>query len=286
MATTNINPKGGETSTKHGLRSKARKAFNTQPVEAIVWLPRTVPMTTAVLALLCIIQGLTELGDMTTIRATWGFDPAYPHSWLTYAFVHDGRAHLIHNTLLILLPAGRIIELHLGRTRLALLILFTAIAAAVMLAVAVPEYWETGGNPVGLSAVSHAIFVIGVYIGARITFTQLATTLASKPGFGAIRGGPWPALATPLGLTAAGTWITVAMEYEWPNQDAAERVAHSFGILAGAMAAVLIATTSDKVRARHAGRALIGFAIAVTLSFILVATMTVSATPVGPEAGG
>ena len=270
----------------HRLRSKARKAFNTQPLEAIVWLPRTVPLTAAVLALLCIIQGLTELGDMTTIRATWGFDPAYPHSWLTYAFVHNDRAHLIHNTLLILLPAGGMIELHLGRTRLALLILFAAIAAAVMLAVAVPEYWETGGNPVGFSAVSHAIFVIGVYIGARITFIQLATTLSSRPGFAAIRGGPWPALATLLGLTAAGTWVTVAMSYEWPNQDAAERVAHSFGILAGALAAVLIATTSDKVRARHAGRPLIGFTIAVTLSFILVATITVSATPFGPETGG
>ena len=107
------------------------------------------------------------------------------------------------------LPSGALVELYLGKTRLLVIILFTAVAAAGMAGIAVPQYWDTKGNPVGFSAVAHATFVLGVYMGGRITTIWATRTLMAIPSLKLTRDWQWAALGTIVGLTAG--WLVVGL---------------------------------------------------------------------------
>ena len=255
------------------LTATTAAALNNPIIKCAVWLPRTAPMTFGIVVLLCVIHGFTGLeGDIKGLRATWGHDPEKPLSWLTHAFLHANKGHLTP-IILAFAPSGGLIELYLGRTQLAVIILFTAIAAAVMSGISVPEYWDTNSNPVGFSAVADATFVLGVYMGGRVTTVWVATTLTARPMLKKLRDWPWATLGTTVGITTAGLWLTWEIGGEWANQDAAPRVAHSFGMLTGGIAAILIATSTETERNRPLGRPIIGFAITVTLLAILAITI-------------
>ena len=229
-------------------------------------------MTTAIVILLCIIHGFANPEtNIEAIRATWGNDPEKPFSWLTHAFLHTDKGHLARN-LMVFWTSGGLVELYLGRVKLAIIILFTAIAAGVMSGIAVPEYWDTKSNPIGFSAVAQATFVTGVYIGGQVTTILSGRTLASVPMLRKLQDWPWATVGTPVGIAAAGMWLTWAITGEWNNPDAAPRVAHSFGMLTGAVMAMLIATNVDKEGEIRLGKPLKGFAITVTIITILATT--------------
>ncbi len=240
----------------------------------ITWLLRTMPITLGTVILLCTIHGFAALeGNIESIRATWGLNPGTPVSWLTHSFLHADRGHLIENAFLVFLPSGALVELYLGKTKLVAIILATAVAAAVMSAIAVPEYWETESNPIGFSAVAQATFMIGVYIGGRVTTTYLGTILSYVPMFRETRDWPWNTFGAIVGIAAAGMWLTSAIAVEWNNPDVAPRVAHSFGMLIGASIAMLIAPNVDRNEEPHLSRPLIGLAITVTIIAALTASL-------------
>ena len=243
-------------------------------IKIVVWLPRTIPVTIGIVVLLCTIHGLAGLeGDIESIRVKWGLDPGKPLSWFTHALLHTDNGHLTLNTFLVFLPSGGLVEIYLGRNKLSVVVLFTAVAAAVMAGIAVPEYWDTNSNPIGFSAVAQATFVIGVYIGGRVTTICLGRTLTALPMLKKSRDWPWSTFATLVGLTAAGVWLAWAIGVEWNGTDATPRVAHSFGMLTGAITTLLVVTSTENAGDLQLGKPLIGFAITVaviaTLAIIL-----------------
>ena len=200
-------------------------------------------MTIGTVILLCVIHGLR--GGIDDVRAIWGLDPGKPFSWLTHAFLHYDNYHLMAVTGLFF-PSGALIEVYMGKPKLFAVILYTAIAAAVMSGIAVPEYWDTKSNPVGFSAVTNATFGIGVYLGARIITIQAMIALTAKPVLKKVQAWPWPTIGTVAGMIAVGVWLTLAIGKEWTEQDAAPRVAHSFGMITGGTTAILMALTTDR----------------------------------------
>ena len=259
-------------SLKGHLKLATAAALDNPTIKCFLWLPRTIPMTTGIVILLCSIQGFANPEtNIEDIRATWGNDPEKPFSWLTHAFLHTDKGHLALN-LMAFWTSGGLVELYLGKVNLAIIILFTAIAAGVISGIAVPEYWDTKSNPIGFSAVAQATFVIGVYMGGRVTTICLGRALTSVPMLRKLRGWPWATFGTPIGIAAAGIWLTWAIAGEWNNPDAAPRVAHSFGMLTGAVIAMLIATVDREGKIRL-GKPLIGFAITVTIIAILAKTL-------------
>ena len=253
------------------LKSKTVAALDTPHIEWAMWLPRTTPLTTGIVVLLCTIHALTGLGDIETIRAKWGLDLGTPLSWLTHAFLHTDIVHLTENTFIVFLPFGGLVELSIGRTKLAIIVVFTAIAAAVMSGIAVPEYWETKSNPVGFSAVAQAISVLGLYMAGRVSTIWVARKLTTTRVLKKFRAWSWAALGTIVGLTAAGIWLALLIGNEWNGTDAAPNVAHSFGLLTGAMITLLIASSADQERNPLLGKPVMGFTIAV----IVVAALAV-----------
>ena len=118
-------------------------------------------MTTGIVLLLCTIAGMTGFEEgIADARATWGLNPDNPISWFTHTFLHNDGRHLALN-IMVFWTSGGLVELYLGRSKLAV-IMFTGIAAAAMSIIAVPEYWVTNSNPIGFSAVAQAIVVLGV----------------------------------------------------------------------------------------------------------------------------
>ena len=239
--------------------NSAINILNDPTIKWVFWLPRTIPMTTGIVALLCIIHWIG--GDIEELRATWGHDPMKPFSWLTHAFLHDGNRHLSTNVLMFL-PSSGLIELYIGRTKLTAIILFTAVAAAVSASIAVPEYWGINRNPVGLSAVAYATFVLAIYMGARIVAIQATRVLTATPRH-------WATMGTVAGMIAAGIWLTLAIGDEWANKDAVPRVAHSFGMITGGTTAILTAITTDKRENHRFRKSTIGLALAVSILAVL-----------------
>ena len=246
--------------------NNAINSLNNPTMKCILWLPRTIPMTTGIVFLLCVIHGIG--GDIDDLRETWGLDPGKPFSWITHAFLHTDNQHLGEN-MLMFLPSSGLIELYIGRTKLAAIILFTAMAAAVTSSIAVPEYWDTKINPVGLSAVAYATFVLGAYMGARIVAIQAARVLTATPILKRLQDWPWATMGTVAGMIATGIWLTLAIGNEWANQDAAPRVAHSFGIITGGTIAILMAITTDRRGNRRFRKSTTGLAIAVSTLVVL-----------------
>ena len=231
-------------------------------IKCVCCLPRTIPFTTGIVLLLCVIH--MNVDNIGNLRTTWGHDPGKPFSWLTHAFLHDGNEHLKDN-ILRFLPSSGLIELYIGRIRLAAIILVTAVAAAVTASIAVPEYWDTKSNPVGFSAVAYATLGLGVYMGGRIIAIKTAEVLTGTPILKSIQDWPWGTIGTVVGMIAVGSWLTLAIGDEWANQDAAPRVAHSFGMITGGTMAILMAITIDR-RGNHRFRILpVVFAIAVII---------------------
>ena len=148
------------------LKEPVTVVLDIPPIKWPMWLLRSIPMTTGIVLLLCSIHGFAGLeGDIEGIRATWGHDPGKPFSWLTHAFLHTDNWHLPLNVV-VFWTSGGLVELYLGRTKLDIITIFTAVAAAVMSGIAVPEYWHTNSNPIGFSAVAQATFALGVYSGS------------------------------------------------------------------------------------------------------------------------
>ena len=81
-------------------------------IKCLLWLPRTVPTTTGVVILLCVIHGFR--GDIADVRAIWGLDPGKPYSWLTHAFLHFDNYHLMA-VIGLFAPAGALIEVYTGK---------------------------------------------------------------------------------------------------------------------------------------------------------------------------
>ena len=236
--------------------------LNDPVIKCVLWPLRTIPVTTGIVTLQCVIHGIG--GDTEDLRATWGHDPGKPFSWLTHAFLHTDNQHLGKN-MLMFLPSSGLIELYIGRTKLAAIILFTTIAAAVTSSIAIPEYWDTKSNPVGFSAVAYATFVLGAYMGARIIAIQTTRVLTATPMLKRLQDWPWTTMGTVAGMIAAGIWLTLAIGNEWANQDAAPRVAHSFGMITGGTTAILMAITTDRRRKRRFRKSITGLAIAVSI---------------------
>ena len=123
-----------------------------------------------------------------------------------------------------------------------------------MSAIAVPEYWDTKSNPVGFSAVTNATLGIGVYLGGRIIAIQSVRALTTKPVLERIQAWPWPPICTAAGIIAVGVWMSLAIGKEWSEPEAAPRVAHSFGLLAGGVTAVFMAITTDRKGEQQVGQ--------------------------------
>lgn len=235
-------------------------------LKCVCWLLRILPVTTMIVVLICVIHG--TISNIDELRATWGQDPEKPFSWLTHAFLHDGNQHLRDN-LFLFIPSSGLIELYIGRIKLTAIILFTAIAAAVMAGIAVPEYWDTNSNPVGLSAVAYATFVFGAYIGPRIIAIQTARVLTTTPMLKKLQDWPWTTMGTVAGIISAAVWLTPTIGNEWANQDAAPRVAHSFGMITGGGLAILMAIATDRRGEPQFRKSTISFAMAVSILVLL-----------------
>ena len=210
--------------------------------EPVSWVLQKFPVTIGIIALLV----LTHLvrGDIEDLREIWGHDPRKLYSFVTHAFLHTDDGHLVKN-LLFFLPSSLLIELHIGRTKFAAFILFTAIAAAGTSGISVPEYWDTNSNPVGFSAVVNATLALGVYMAARIIAIQTMRVPTATQMLKRFQDWPWATIGTAAGMIAAGIWLYLAIGNEWTNQDLAPRIAHSFGLVTGGTAAILMAITID-----------------------------------------
>ena len=246
----------------HGLREELKAVRNNWMVKLGIWLVTKTPVTTGTVILLWIIYNLTGGGEAAEgLIQEWGLAPSKPHTYLTHAFLHFNLWHILTNTTGFWI-FGAIMERHLGGARLAVIALLTAVAAAVMTVIAVPDYWETNSNPAGFSAVANAAFVIGAYIGGCKMVAGLGQAVAARIGL--IRKmtsqWSWETFCSAIGVACAGAAVAWVMQDEWGSADAAPRVAHMFGALAGAMVTAMIVKSNkpdvrDELRLRepHAG---------------------------------
>ena len=172
-------PRSKPETLKVHIKAMVTAVLDTPPIKWAAWLTRTIPMTTGIVLLLCAIAGMIGFEEgIADARATWGLNPENPISWFTHAFLHNDGRHLALN-IMVFWTSGGLVELYLGRSKLAV-IMFTGIAAAAMSIIAVPEYWVTNSNPIGISAVAQAIFVLGVYLAWRVITVWLAKTLPPR----------------------------------------------------------------------------------------------------------
>ena len=245
-----------------------RNIFNCPVSKAICWLLRDVPVTTGLVILLCVIHAVG--GDIEDLRTKWGQEPEKPLSWITHAFIHTNLLHIGGN-LFFFVPSSLLIELHIGKVQLAVIILYTAITAAVMAGIAVPEYWETRCNPVGFSAVAYAILALGTYIGVRIGTIQVLRMPVIRTKFEGLQNRSWPTIGTVAGMTAAGFWLVLSLLYEWNSEDSASRVAHSFGMISGVtMATFLAITAGGRKKTRFGGPATVLAIVVFTIAILSV----------------
>lgn len=218
------------------------------------WALRTIPLSTGVVVVLCVIHGAVALvWSPAAARGALGLTPGFPLSWFTHAFLHADVAHLALNCA-VFWASGGLVELCLGRGKLAVLVLVIVPAAAVMSAMAVPEYWKTHDNPIGFSAVSEATFVLGVYLGAKVFGFLLAGRVPDQMRCGSLQVLPWSLIGTVAALAVTLAWLHHGLGVEWTSMDAAPRVAHSFGMLSGLTAAGTIAVTGADSDVRSLSR--------------------------------
>ena len=241
------------------------------------WLLWNVPVTTGLVILLCVIHAVG--GDTEDLRTKWGQEPGKPLSWITHAFIHIDLVHIGGN-LFYFAPSSALIELYIGRVQLAVIILYAAVTAAVMSGIAVPEYWETRCNPVGFSAVAYATLALGTFIGISIAIIQATRIPAIKTKLKGLQQQPWPTLGTVAGMTAAGIWLTLSLGYEWNSEDAAARVAHSFGMTTGAAMAILLAITTGGRKKQGFRKSTTILAAAVIIVALVSLIPTTSEPPV------
>ena len=234
-------------------------------------------MTTGVVILLCVIHAVG--GDTEDLRSKWGQEPERPLSWITHAFIHTDIVHIGGN-LFYFVPSSALIELYIGRVQLAVIILYTAVTAAVMSGIAVPEYWETRCNPVGFSAVAYATLALRTYIGIRIVTIQATRIPAIKTRLKGLPYQPWPTIGTVAGMTAAAIWLTLSLRYEWNSEDAAPQVAHSFGMMTGATMAALLAISTGRREEQGIGKSVTILAAVVIFVAIISVIPTTDEAPI------
>ena len=240
----------------------------------ICWLLRNVPVTTVLVILLCVIHAVG--GDTGDLRTKWGQEPEKPLSWITHAFIHTNFGHIAGN-LFVFIPSSALIELYMGTARLTVIVLYTAVTAGVITGIAVPEYWETRCNPVGISAAAYATLALGTYIGTRIVTIQGPRIPAIKTKLEGLQNLHWPTIGTVAGMTAAGIWLALALVYEWNSEDSAARVAHSFGMISGVTMATLLAITAGGRKKPRLGTS------ATVLAIVVIIVAIVSVIPSTPS---
>lgn len=246
----------------HGLREELKAVRNYWMVKLGIWVITKTPVTTGTVILLWIIYNLTGGGEAAEgLIQEWGLAPSKPHTYLTHAFLHFNLWHILTNTTGFWI-FGAIMERDLGRAKLAVFALLTAAAAAVITVMAVPEYWDTNGNPAGFSAVANAAFVIGAYIGGCQMAAGLGKALTARVGLIRKMTPQWPGetVCSAIGIACAGAAVAWGIQDEWGSTDAAPRVAHMFGTLAGAIVTAMVVKSNkpdvrDELRLRepHAG---------------------------------
>ena len=191
------------------LREEVNAVRNNWGVKLGVWVITKTPVTTGTVVLLWVvywvIHNLTGGGEAAEgMVREWGLVPSKPHTYFTHAFLHFNLWHILTNTTGFWI-FGAIMERHLGGARLGVLVLLSAVAAAVMTVMAVPEYWDNNGNPAGFSAVANAVFVIGAYIGSSQIAAGTGKAVAARIGL--IRKlpseSPWQTVCSAIGVAFA-----------------------------------------------------------------------------------
>ena len=245
------------------LRELTTSVLGFPPLNWAWWSLRTLPITTGIVVVLCVIHGIVAyVGDPVAARAAFGQRPGDPVSWFTHALLHDSIWHLAFNGAVFWISGG-LVELCLGRNKLAVLVVLVAPAAAVMAAIAAPGYWETNANPIGFSAVSNATFVLGVYLGTKVVGFWLARWVPDTMLRGRLQALPWSVIGTVVALAVTLAWLHHGIGGEWGDPDAAPRVAHSFGMLSGLTAVGIVAVNGRSLGDRSLSRFSVGLAITV-----------------------
>ena len=237
----------------HGLREELKAVRSNWAVKLGIWVITKTPVTTGTVILLWIIYSFTGGGEAAEgLIQEWGLAPSKPHTYLTHAFLHFNLWHILTNTTGFWI-FGAIMERSLGGAKLAVFTLLTAAAAAVMTVMAVPEYWDTNSSPAGFSAVTNAVFVIGAYIGSRQIAVGLGKAVAARVGLIRTRTSrwPWQTVCSAIGVACAGAAVAWVMHDEWGSSDAAPRVAHMFGTLAGALVIAMVVKSNKRDVSDH-----------------------------------
>ena len=202
-----------------------------------------------------------------SLRAQFGFDPTSPITYLTSLFLHTDGSHAIENVFCFVV-FGIFAELWFGPLRYFVLSISMGVFFGVLTVVLLPGYYPAEHNPVGFSGISYFAGALGVYSALMLASSRRSGVrwLSSVSAF--ILDGRFSYLGTPalrvLGTFLALGFLVLVVVDNHGNSDAASKLVHSSGALAGVVVSLVDMvfrqkdSISPKRLPRRAGHALDG----------------------------
>ena len=217
----------------------ALTAWDSRPVRVMRKVPVTILLSVFMVALSVISY---KFGLFGSIRAQFGFDPTSSITYFTSFFLHADGPHSSRNVFVFVL-FGVFAELWFGRLRYFVLCISMGVFLGVLTVALLPAYYPAADKPVGFSGVSYFTLPLGVYSALMIASSRRCGVrwLSSFSAF--ILDGRFSCFAIPglrvLGIFLALLILVVVVVDNYGNSDAASKLVHSSGALAGAMVSLL-----------------------------------------------
>ena len=214
-------------------------AWDSRPVRVVRKVPVTILLSVFMVALSVVSY---KFGLFGSIRAQFGFDPTIPTTYFTSFFLHADGSHATENVFCFVL-FGVFAELWFGRLRYLILSVSMGVFLGVLPVVLLPQYFPAEHNPVGFSGVSYFVAPLGVYSALMIVSSRRSEVrwLSSISAF--ILNGKFSHLVIPalrvLGVLLALAFLVRIVVNDLGNADAAAKLVHSSGALAGVAACLL-----------------------------------------------
>ena len=176
-----------------------------------------------------------------------GVQPGEEYSLLTHAIVHTDWCHIVGNVLALEL-LGPFVEKWMGRLLYILAIPIITITGAHLSLELVPEYWNTGPNPVGMSIITNALLASGIYLGTRNIISSKGYKIVQLARNAKREATSWAAVAGTVGISTVILWA------ESEVAGGPTKIGHTTGMVMGIIIAVanaVIRTCRDEEQKRN-----------------------------------
>ena len=154
---------------------------------------------------IAVFSGSEILGFQDEARELLGVQPGREYSLLSHAIVHTDWCHIVGNVLALEL-IGPFVEKWLGKLLYALAIPCITITGAQLSLGLVPEYWNTGDNPVGMSIITSALLASGIYLGTRNIISGKSDKIVQLVRNAKREWVSWAAVACTVAISTVLVW--------------------------------------------------------------------------------